>query len=297
MPEDLRNKILNDTRSWLESLTRLRGRSDQFGKDIILDAKAVTGEEALKLHAIDFVGAGKEEFLKFASGRNTKVAGDRQIKVAVGDLKTFPLDLRYRVVSVLTDPQLAYMILLGSLGLLYFEITHPGTMIAGVVGGIGLVVALVALHKLDVEWGGLALLLLGVAMLIAEMFVPSFGALGLGGIAAFIFGSIFLFDPVKTGGYRLPLSLILPVAALFAMIFLGVGYLLLRSRSVKRKGGFEDLMDLTGLVVRIDEGSQQGTVELRGELWSFESSKPVALNEKVIVRGHHGLVLKVEKET
>lgn len=297
MPEDLRNKILNDTRSWLESLTRLRGRSDQFGKDIILKAKAVTAEEALKLNAIDFVGSAKEDFLKFAVGRTVKVRGDRQTKVTVGDLKTFVLDLRYRVVSLVTDPQLAYMILLGSLGLLYFEITHPGTMIAGVAGGIGLVVALVALHKLDVEWGGLALLLLGVAMLIAEMFVPSFGALGIGGIIAFIFGSIFLFDPVKTGGYRLPLSLILPGAAFFAAIFLGVGYLLFRTRSVKRKGGFEDLMDLPGLVVRLDDGSQGGMVELRGELWRFESPQPVALKDKVIVRGYRGLILKVEKET
>lgn len=297
MPEDLKKKILNDTRSWLESLTRLRGRSDKFGQDIIVNAKAVTAEEALRLKAIDAVSPTKDEFLKFADGRKVAMSEDKKVDVEVGPLSTFALDTRYRLVSFLTDPEFAYMLLLGSLGLLYFEVTHPGTMIAGVAGGIGLVVAMVALHKLDVEWGGLALLLLGIAMLIAEMFVPSFGALGVGGVVAFIFGSIFLFDPVKTGGYTLPLSLILPFAALFATLFLGIGYLVLRTARVRKKGGFEDLIDVRGRVVRLEgESSSRGIVELRGEIWSFESGAPVALEDTVRVRGFEGLVLKVEKE-
>lgn len=298
MPEDVRKKIMNDTRSWLESLTRLRGRSDKFGQDIILEAKAVTAEEALKLKAIDFVGPGKLEFLKFANGRKVKMTDNKEVPVRAGDdTRAFALDTRYKLVSMLTDPQLAYLILLGSLGLLYFEITHPGTMIAGVVGSIGLVVALVAMHKLDVEWGGLALILLGIAMLIAEMFVPSFGALGIGGIVCFVFGSIFLFDPVKTGGYTLPLSLILPVAGFFAAVFLGVGYLFLRTRDVRKKGGFEDLLGLKAKVVRLDVDGHAGQIELRGEIWSFKSPVAVSVDDEVRVRGYEGLVLKVEKES
>lgn len=296
MPEDLRKKVLNDTRSWLESLTKLRGRSEKFGQDIILEAKAVTAEEALKLKAIDFVGPGKLEFLKFARDRKVKMADGKEAKVEAGDTKAFVHDTRYKALNILTDPQLAYLILLGSLGLLYFEITHPGTMIAGVVGSIGLVVALVAMHKLNVEWGGLALILLGVAMLIAEMFVPSFGALGIGGIVCFIFGSIFLFDPVKTGGFRLPLTLILPVAAFFGSIFLGVGYLFMRTRNVRKKGGFEDLLGLRARVVRVDGGTT-GAIELRGEIWNYESSVPLNISEEVYVSGYSGLILKVDKES
>jgi membrane-bound serine protease (ClpP class) len=298
MPKDIRQKILNDTRSWLESLTRLRGRSDKFGQDIILEAKAVTAEDALKLKAIDHVGSSKAEFLKFADGRQVRLSENKTKKVTTGEVKTFPLDTRHKVVSLLTDPQFAYLLLLGSLALLYFEITHPATMIAGVAGGIGLVIALIALHKLDVEWGGLLLLLLGVGMLIAEMFVPSFGMLGVGGVVSFVLGSLFLFDPVKTGGYRLPLTLIMPVAIFMATLLLSVSYLMLKTRRVKKKGGFEDLLDLTARVASIEQGKDQaGLIELQGELWKFESSSPVQVNDSVRIKNHKGLVLQVEKES
>lgn len=296
IPEDMRKKILNDTSSWLDSLTKMRGRNEQFGRDIIIEAKAVTAEEALRLKAIDFVGASKEDFVKFATGRVVTMAGEKKEKVATGPLRAYALDLRYRVLSILTDPQLAYLILLGSLGLLYFEMTHPGTMIAGVVGSVGLIVAMVALHKLEVEYGGLALILLGVAMLIAEMFVPSFGALGIGGIVSFVFGSLFLFDPVKTG-YRLPLTLIMPTAAVLAAMLLGIGYLVLRTASVKMKGGFEDLVGTQAKVVTVEDAGLSGMVELRGELWKFQSSRVVSLNDSVVVRGHQGLILNIEKES
>ncbi len=296
IPEDMRKKILNDTSSWLDSLTKMRGRNEQFGRDIILEAKAVTAEEAMKLKAIDFVGASKEDFVQFATGRVVTMSGEKKEKVATGPLKSYELDIRYRILSILTDPQLAYLILLGSLGLLYFEMTHPGTMIAGVVGAVGLIVAMVALHKLEVEYGGLALILLGVAMLIAEMFVPSFGALGIGGIVSFIFGSVFLFDPVKTG-YRLPLTLIMPTAVVLAGMFLGIGYLMLRTAGVKKKGGFEDLLGVKARVVSVENAGLAGMVELRGELWKFESPRPVGMSEVVVIRDHQGLILKVEKES
>ncbi|MGZ3723394.1 MAG: NfeD family protein, partial [Bdellovibrionales bacterium] len=216
LPKDLREKILNDTRSWLESLTKLRGRSDSFGKAIILNAKAVSAEEALKIKAIDFAGTSSADFLKFADGRKVKLSEDKTTVVKTGEIRIFPLDTRYQVVSIATDPQFAYTLLLGSLGLLYFEITHPGAVLPGVAGAVGLVVALIAMNRLDVEWGGLILIFFGVGMLIAELFLPTFGVLGLGGIAALVLGSIFLIDPVKTGGYHLPYMLIVSCVAVFA---------------------------------------------------------------------------------
>lgn len=298
MPQDLRQKILNDTRSWLESLTRLRGRSDKFGQDIILEAKAVTAEDALKLKAIDWVGGTKADFLKFSQGRSVKVVDNKVTLVKTGELKKFDLDTRYKLVSTLTDPQLAYMLLLGSLALIYFEFTHPGTFIAGTAGGVGLVIAMIALHKLDVEWGGLFLIFLGLAMLIAEMFLPTFGILGVGGVVAFVVGSIFLFDPVKTGGYQLPLSLILPVAVVFALIFIGVSLLVLRAYKVKKKGGFEDLMDVKAKVVSLEESNvHKGMIELRGEIWKFDSTELLNVGDEVRVHGFEGLILKVKKET
>ncbi|MGZ3724101.1 MAG: NfeD family protein, partial [Bdellovibrionales bacterium] len=189
-------------------------------------------------------------------------------------------------------------LLLGSLGLLYFEITHPGAVLPGIAGAVGLVVALIAMNRLDVEWGGLILIFLGVGMLIAELFLPTFGVIGLGGIAALILGSIFLFDPVKTGGYHLPYLLIVSCVAAFALFFGFVSILLFRTRRVKKKGGFEDLIGLEGRVVKLEPASaKRGFIELRGETWKFESPVDLSLEDLVNVVGYSGLVLKVTRES
>ncbi|MCB0386256.1 MAG: ATP-dependent Clp protease proteolytic subunit, partial [Bdellovibrionales bacterium] len=134
IPDDLRKKLLNDTRSWVEGLTKLRKRSEKFGQDIILEAKAVSAREALKLGAIDFVGRQKQEFLEFAHGRLTQIKDQQsETRVAVGPLEVWEPDLRHRLVSFLTDPQTAYMMFMGSLALLYYEITHPGLLVPGVI--------------------------------------------------------------------------------------------------------------------------------------------------------------------
>lgn len=298
LPKDLRQKILNDTRSWLDSLTRLRGRSEKFGQDIILDAKSVTAEEALRLKAIDFAGDSTVDFLKFAKDRKVKLAENKEAVVQTGEIKNFPLDTRYKVVSIATDPEFAYMLLIGSLGLLYFEVTHPGTVIPGVAGAVGLIIAMVAMNKLDVEWGGLILIFLGMGMLIAEIFLPTFGVIGVGGIVALLLGSIFLFDPVKTGGYRLPLGLIIPTVLFFGVFFAVVSVLVYRTRRVKKRGGYDDLLGLEAKVVRVDGGSpHSGFIELRGETWKFESESELKMNELVKVTGYRGLVLHVARES
>ncbi|MBX3023262.1 MAG: nodulation protein NfeD [Bdellovibrionales bacterium] len=296
MPKDLRQKILNDTRSWLESLTGLRGRNKKFGEDIILEAKAVTAEEALKLKAIDFVGDSKDEFLKFADGRSSKLAGNEDVTVKTGVVKEFAQDSRFKVLSLLTDPELAYMLLLASLALLYFEITHSGAIFPGVAGAIGLVIALMALHKLDVEWGGLLLIFIGIGLFVAEMFLPTFGLVGAAGVVSLVLGSLFLFDPVRSFGYQLPYALIFSTVSVFAVLLVGLSFLVLKSARVRKKGGFEDLMGVSARVTSVDSGGRSGMAELRGELWKFESHADLQVNDQVVVQGHQGLVLKVEKE-
>lgn len=285
---DLRKKMINDTTSWMDSLTTLRGRDAKFGRDIVTDAKAVSAEEAKKIGAIDLLVQSKSEFLEKAKNREVSMTGGDKARVQTGDLVSFALDVRYQILSLLSDPQIAYLLFLGSLALLYFEFTHPGTLVAGVIGGLGLVLSLVALHKLNVEWGGLVLILLGIALLIAEMFIPSFGALGLGGIAAFIVGSIFLFDPAKTGGYTLPISTILITAAIFASLFLGIGYLVLQTLKLRKERGASEFLGQVAKVV-----SDQ-YVEIQGELWKFESSDAVKIGDLVEVTKTDGLNLVVK---
>lgn len=297
LPKDLRQKILNDTSSWLDSLTKLRGRSDKFGRQIILDAKAVDAEEAVRIKATDFVGDTAGEFLKFAEGRKVKMNEKQESEVRVGAPELFAHDTRYETLLLLTDPELAYMMLLGSLALLYFEFTHTGVLLPGIVGGVGLVIALIALERLDVEWGGVFLILLGIGLLILEMFLPAFGLAGVGGIVSFVLGSVFLFDPVKSWGYRLPLTLIVPVVLISAGVFAGVSYLMLNTRRVKKRGGFDDLMGLTARVIGLEQSdARKGQIELRGEIWHFLADQAVAVQDSVVVKGHKGLVLQVEKE-
>lgn len=296
MPEDLRKKMLNDTTSWLDSLTELRGRNQKFGRDIITEAKAVSASEALKLGAIDFVADKKLEFIQFADGQKTKVVGDQEVIVIIGDLEALELTTRDELLALVTNPETAYLLFMGSLGLLYFEITHPGTFVPGVAGAIGLLVSMVALHKMDVQYGGLLLIFLGIALMIAEAFVASFGALGLGGVVAFVAGSLFLFDPESAGGYQLSLSLILVTSLFLGGVTMGIAYLAFKTRNVRRKGGFDDLMGEEAVVIRLGINKKSGQVEVAGETWKFKSERPVEKGQTVWVNNHKGLTLLISEQ-
>lgn len=277
--KDLKQKVLNDTVSWVEGLAELRGRDKKFAREIVEKARVASSKEAQAIGAIDFVGEDIPAFTKFANGRTTKLAGQNG-KIAAGMIQAFEPDLRYRVLEFVAHPQIAYMLFMISIGLLYFEMTHPGMVLPGVVGGVGLIISLISFHMLDVQWGGLALLVLGLIFLIAEAFVPSFGALGIGGIIAFVMGGLFLFDPAVG---TLPLSLILPTAVTFGLIMFGLAYLALQTRSVRKKGGFDDLVGAQGRVSVIDKDSKQGKVEVHGEIWNFKSNQSLKVGDTVRV--------------
>ncbi|MCB0342484.1 MAG: nodulation protein NfeD [Pseudobdellovibrionaceae bacterium] len=294
IPEDLRKKLINDTVSWIDGLTTLRGRDQQFGRDIVTEAKAVSAEEALKINAIDHVAETKKAFLDFADGRQVKMPGDQVEAVSIGALKTFAPDMRHKVVAFFTDPQIAYLLLMASLALLYFEITHPGTLVPGVIGGVGLVISMVSLHKLNVTWGGLALMLLGVVLMIAEAFVPSFGILGIGGIAAFFLGGVFLFDPSHSG-VALPMDLLIVTTAIVGLIMMGLSYLAYKTLGVKKRGEFSDMIGQEGRVVEVKtEPHEEILVETVGEIWKVKCDHALKEGDLVEVIGHKGLTLNVK---
>jgi membrane-bound serine protease (ClpP class) len=296
IPEDLRKKLLNDTRSWVEGLARLRGRSEQFARDIVEHAKAVSADEALKLKAIDVVAKSKEDFIQFSQNKTVKLDGNTETKLEIGAAVPFAQDLRYKVMDLLMNPQVAYLIFMGSLGLLYFELTHPGMIAPGVIGGVGLILSLVSLHMLDVTWGAVLLILVGIAFMIAEAFVAGFGILGVGGIVAFFVGSLFLFDPEQSG-YVLPLSTVLPTTIVLGAVMIGIAYLAFSTRKAQKHGGFDDLEGHVGLVSQVDpEKSTHGFIEIEGELWKVESAEPLTMGVQVVVLKHHGLTLEVKKK-
>lgn len=295
IPKDLRQKLLNDTRSWVEGLTKLRHRSETFGRDIILEAKAVNATEAYKLGALDFVATKKQDFLEFSRGRVVHMSENQKVKVEVGPLRTWNLDLRYKIVSFFSDPQMAYLIFMISLGLIYLELTHPGLVAPGVIGAGGLVLSLIAFHKLDVTWGALALVFLGLVLMVAEAFVAGFGVLGIGGVISFMVGSLILFDPATTG-IQLPLSLVLSSSLILGLLMMGLAYLAFNSRQAVRRGTFEEMMGQKGRAVEVDpDNSCLGRMSINGELWRFQCEEKVSLNDSLLVKGHSGLTVTVER--
>ena len=292
---DMRKKVVNDTRSFLDSLTDLRKRSKQFGRDIVSDAKSVTAQEAHRLKAIDFTGHTSQDFLDFARGREVKMAEGKTATVKVGDPLPFPLNFRYKVLIFFADPQFLYLMFLGSIGLIYFELTHPGFLLPGIVGGIGLIISLIGLNAFSVMWGAVALILLGFALLLGEAFIPSFGILGVGGIISFILGSLYLFDPAETGGYTLPLSLILSVSLITGLLMMGVAILAFKTfRMKKHKTGLESLIGEKGEVTEpLPKG--KGWMIIQGENWKFASTDKLEKGDRVEVTGREKMTLKVKK--
>ena len=294
IPKDLRNKMINDTRSWVEGLAKLRGRDTSFAKDIVEKAKAVTAAEAAKIGAIDHVVKNREEFFQLAQGKKVQVQDKKEVSVVVGPTRLLAHNLRYKVMELLMDPQTAYMMFMGSLGLLYFEITHPGMVVPGVIGAVGLVISLIALDKLNVQWGGLMLILLGIGFMIAEAFVASFGILGIGGVVSFIVGSLFLFDANVTGE-EIPLSLVLPTSILLGLITMGIAYMAYSTRGVKQKASFDIIVGSEAQIVQLQPGGMIGKVELKGEIWNFKATEALEMGEMVRVKGHKGFTLEIEK--
>jgi membrane-bound serine protease (ClpP class) len=167
-------------------------------------------------------------------------------------------------------------------------------IVPGVVGAVGLIFALISLDKLEVVWGGLLFILLGMAFMIAEAFIPSFGMLGVGGVISFVVGSLFLFDEAKTG-YSVSTSVVVSTSVILGAVTLGLSYLALSSRNVKKLGMYNDVLGEEVQVTSLDaKDRKKGQVRVNGELWTVQSKSPLTLDDKVKIVGYKGLTLHVD---
>ena len=215
------------------------------------------------------------------------------------DIIALRLGFRYKLISLLTEPEIIYILFTGSLLLLYWEITHPGLGAPGVLGAIGLVISFMGMHKLDFSWAGLILLLLSMALFLAEVFISGFGIFGTGAIMSFLLGSFLLFDPAKTGGLDIPVSLIFSVTFVFSLLMGIVAYLAYSTFKMRKKGSIsDDFMDKSNLpaeVVQVSQGGLTGMAFINGENWRFKSKMPVKKGDMVKILSHNHLILEVEK--
>jgi len=289
----MHHKMVNDASAYIRSLAELRGRNAEWAEKAVREADSLSASQALKLNVIDLIAADTNELLQRIDGREVSTtAGTFTLHVAGTSVNTLQPDWRDELLAIITDPNVAYILMLLGIYGLFFELANPGFVLPGVIGGICLLLALFAFQALPVNIAGLALMLLGIAFMIGEAFVPSFGALGLGGILAFVFGSLMLMDS-SVPGFGISLPLILGVAASSAAFFIFIVGMALKARHRPVVSGSEEMIGLTGTASEDFEDS--GNVLVHGEAWHATSNTPLKKGQGVRVLALDGLTLSVEK--
>jgi membrane-bound serine protease (ClpP class) len=290
----MKHKQVNDAAAYIRSLAKMRGRNADWAELAVREAASLPADEALEKGVIDLVAPDMDDLLQQLQGRTVTVMGTpRVLDTAGAQIETIAPDWRSRLLAVITDPNVAYVLMLIGIYGLFFEFANPGYILPGVAGAISLVLALYAFQILPVNYAGLALLSLGLMFMLAEAFVPSFGALGIGGVIGFVIGSIILFDQGETG-YAVSLPLILGLALLSAGFFMFVVGAAIKARQRPVVSGREELLQASGEV--LDDFAGSGRIRVHGEVWQAVTKVPLRRGEKVRVRSVEGLVLNVEPE-
>jgi membrane-bound serine protease (ClpP class) len=287
-----KSKSINDAAAYIRGLAELRGRNQEWAEKAVLEAASLSASEALELNVIDLIAADLSELLKKIDGMQVRV-GDKTITLDTGALVVRELqpDWRSRLLSVITNPNIAYILLLVGIYGLILEFSNPGAVVPGTVGAIALLLALYALQLLPINYAGFGLILLGLALMIGEAYQPSFGILGIGGLVAFVIGSVILMD-TDVPGYGINLSLILSVAIASAIGFILLIGMMIRLRKKPVVSGSEELVGASGVATADFDAT--GNVFVHSELWHARTSAPLTRDQRVRVTGMDGLVLEVE---
>ncbi len=286
----MERKMVSDAAAYLRGLATLRGRNAEWTEQAVREGASLASDEALRMGVIDLIAADLGSLMEQLEGRVIRIK-DQERTLDNRGLVLKPLlpDWRSRLLAVITDPNIAYLLLLIGVYGLVMEFSNPGSILPGVTGAISLVLALYALQVLPINYAGLLLILLGIAFMIGELFSPSFGVLGLGGIAAFVSGSLILFEGE---GLTVSIPLVGGMALLSAAFVFWVIGTLARLRRKTAVTGMEELPGALGLAE--EDFQARGHVRVHGESWLAESTAPVREGQQIRVLGLEGLVLKVE---
>jgi membrane-bound serine protease (ClpP class) len=285
-------KVMNDTAAYIRSLAQLRGRNADWAELAVRQAASISALEAKQLNVIDEIADDYPQLLQKIDGRTVTIHG-KQEKIDTKDmtLENMPQDWRYQFLAFITDPNIAYILMLIAMYGIFFELANPGMVLPGVAGVISLLLVLYAFQLMPINYAGLLLILFGVGFMIFEVYVSSFGVIGIGGIIAFIIGSIMLFD-MHDANYHLSWTLIatmsiISIAFIFMMLSLAI-------KSHKRKivTGQEGLIGSQGIVLSVM--NEQIVVRVAGEIWEARSTKPLNSGDKIKVINVQGLTLFVE---
>jgi len=286
------HKIINDAVAYIQSLAKMRGRNAQWAEKAVREAASLPAEEALKMGVIDVVAKDNADLLAQIQGRTVMVAGRERVLNTEGlSLEEMQPDWRSKLLAIISDPNVAYILMLvGIYGLIY-EFANPGMVLPGVAGAISLLLALFAFQVMPVSYAGVALIILGIAFMIGEAVVPSFGALGIGGLIAFIIGSVILID-TDVPGYGISPELIGAFSLTSAAFFIFVVGMAIKARRRPVVSGREEMIGARGIV--LDDFEQDGRIRVHSEVWNASSKVPLRKGQQVRVVAIDGLTLHVD---
>ncbi|MBM0103364.1 nodulation protein NfeD [Steroidobacter sp. S1-65] len=284
-------KAINDSVAFIRGLAELRDRNADWAESAVRQAVSLTASKALEQNVIDIVATDLPDLLRQIDGRRVRTQqGVVELRTDGLIVEEFQADWRTRLLSVLTNPNVAYFLMLAGVYGLLLEGYNPGAILPGVVGAVCLLLALYAFQILSVNYAGLALMALGIALIVGEAFAPSFGVLGIGGIAAFVFGSILLFDE-GVPGFQIARGLIAGVALAAGVVMLLTVGVFMRARKARVTTGVEQM--LQGTAIALEDFDAKGRVDIHGEIWNAVTQAPVKKGQKLRVLRVDGLTLEV----
>jgi membrane-bound serine protease (ClpP class) len=295
MDKTMSKKVENDAAAYVRSIAKSKGRSEEWVEKAVRKSESITAEEALKLNVIDFVAPDVETLLKAIDAKEIKLAGGKK-KISTKDavINNKKMGTRQGILAAISDPNISYILLLIGLAGLYFELSTPGAILPGVIGGISLLLAFFGLSTLPVNYSGILLIIFGVILFIAEIKVMSHGILTVGGVISLIMGSLLLFDTTDPA-LRISLQVLIPAVVVASAFFIVVIWLALKAQLRKHYSGAEAMINAEAEAMT--DIANVGEVFFKGEYWKATSKNPIKKGAKVKILKIDGLSLSVEEIT
>ncbi len=292
MDDEMAKKAENDLAAMARSLAKLRKRNANWAEKAVRESVSATAEEALRLRVVDLIAQDLDELLLKIDGRRITLE-DREIVLETKHARVVPLkeDLRRKILRLITNPNIAYILLMLGLAGLYFELSHPGAVLPGVVGALCLILAFYAMHLLPVNYAGLLLILLAGILFFLEIKITSYGLLSIAGLASLILGSLMLFGK-NPEALRVSYRVLFPVLITIGLFFCTITYLAAKAVLRRPTTGAEGLVGEKGETIS-EVGPHGGQVFVHGEIWQATSPVPIPKGEPIVVEGVEGLKLKV----
>lgn len=287
-------KMENDAAAYVRSIAKIRGRSEEWVEKAVRKSESITAEEAKKMNVIDYVAADLDKLLAMIDGKEVTLEGGKKIKLSTKNAGVNKIEMgtRQKILAAISDPNIAYILLLIGLAGLYFEFSNPGAILPGVIGGISLLMAFFGLATLPVNYTGILLILFGIILFIAEIKVMSNGLLTIGGIISLAMGSLIMFETPEPA-LRISLQVFIPAILLVSGFFATVIWLAIKAQMSRHYTGVEAMVEGQGEAAT--NIADEGSVFFKGEYWKAQSKNPIPKGAKVKILKVDGLKLTVEE--